>query len=439
MDLTRRDALKLAGVGAALTAAPTFAWAKDGWPARNEALYPPGNRSPWPILQGPTDHRSASLVLLLPSRSDIVITIADDRGRARPWRIVDRFDMPEIGLMTTEIQATDLAPGRDYVLAVVGAAGDYADRRLFRALDTSLSRPRFAVASCMNEGFKRHAVTMWEALARERCDFVVLLGDTCYADLGNPRHTAAGYAKRYTETRLTLAWFQFERLVPTFAVWDDHDFGRNNGDRTTSQASITGPLFRAFWGAAENSAWHRGLGVGSRLEAFGQRFYLLDDRSFRDPPGSPTGRQWGESQTEWLLREVGRDARPAWLMNGSQFIGGHRRDESVEGDHPADFRDLHAGLARLAAPVAFVSGDVHFSEIRAFDRQRLGYETFEFTSSSIHSFPKLGPIGRGNLVADRRHNFMVFDAENGGEWDMRCRAVLEDNAVAFDRSFAIRR
>ena len=150
----------------------------------------------------------------------------DDAGNEQPWRIAERYDMPELALSTIEIVAGGLTPGRDYTLRLEGDG--YFDRRLFRALD--LTRPgfRFAAVSCMNDLFVHHAVTMWEALAREDCDFVIIHGDTCYADQRNPTKDAAGYARRYSETRRLLSWFKFERLVPTFAVWDDHDFGVND-------------------------------------------------------------------------------------------------------------------------------------------------------------------------------------------------------------------
>ncbi len=343
--------------------------------------------------------------------------------------------MPEIGLSTIEIVAGSLTPGRDYTLQLEGDG--YFDRRLFRALDLTRSRFRFAAVSCMNDLFVHHAVTMWEALAREDCDFVIIHGDTCYADQRNPSKDASGYARRYSETRRQLSWFKFERLVPTFAVWDDHDFGDNNGDRTSPLAAIMRPLFRAFWGSTDNSAWRKGHGVGSRLEALNQRFYLLDGRSFRDPPGTIDGQNWGGAQLPWLLDDVRLSSRPAWVINGTQFFGSNLLREAVESDHPADLRRLTEGLSRSSAPVAFISGDVHFSEIRRVDHQWLGYGSFEFTSSSMHSLPNPGRISQNNIVAERRHNFMVFDIDGGDLGNVRCRSILEGNRVAFDQSFSI--
>ena len=213
MGISRRDAMKLAGAGMALTAtAPTLSLGA----AADRTLYPAGGLLSWPILQGPTDDRSASFVILFPDDYAFDIRISDDMDRVLPWRIADRYVMADVALAATEIVAGGLAPGREYMLELLDTEGNAFDRRRFGALDLANSRSRFAVASCMFDAYARHSVTMWEALAREQCDFVVLLGDTCYADKGNPNHEETGYHRRYSEIRLTLSWFRMERLVPTF-------------------------------------------------------------------------------------------------------------------------------------------------------------------------------------------------------------------------------
>lgn len=439
MAISRRDALLLAG-GAALSAtlAPGIAEAATGWRGRDQSLYPAG-LSPWPVLQGPTDHQSATIILLLPTAAAFRPHVLDESGRDLPWRMVGRYDIPAIGLSTFEMMVSGLRPGRDYILYLLNENGGYFDRRLFRALDSGRNSFRYAAISCMNDLFRFDAVTMWEAVARENCDFVLIHGDTCYADQRQRAGSPFPQAERYAETRLALSWFRMERLVPTMAVWDDHDFGSNNGNRTFPLAGQMLELFRGFWGTAGNAAWQPGHGAGSRLEAFGQRFYLLDGRSFRDPEETPNGMHWGAAQLDWLSRDLQRSTRPAWIATGTQLFGTNLLRESVEADQPGDLDRLVSVVASQAAPAAFITGDVHFSEIRAVDPQLLGYATYEFTSSSIHSFPNPGLVHRDNIVAERRHNFMVFDVDQADGWQMRCRCILDHNVVSFDRSFSISR
>jgi len=440
MRITRRDALRFAGAGALLAVAPNLASALGAFRPGDESLYPQDNSAPWPVLQGPTDDRSATFILLLPVGYPFSILVNDGTGGRRPASVVATTPMPHLGLATYEVAVTGLAPGRDYTLFLLNSEGAYFDRRIFRALDVHRVRPfRFAAASCMNDLFERHSITMWEAMAREECDFVILHGDTCYADQRMLEEGPLGIARRYSETRMALSWFRMERLTPTFAVWDDHDFGTNNGDRTFEYAGFTRDLFRQFWGSRETATWHKGLGVGSRLEAFGQRFFMLDGRSFRDPPETPDGRHWEPEQLAWLSRHMGSDRRPAFIINGNQYFGVNPLRESVEADQPGDLRRIMADLASSPAPVALISGDVHFSEIRAIDRAWLGYDSYEFTASSIHSAPNPGFVRQGNIVSERWHNFMTFDVDFAGGWDIRSRSILEGNRVSFDESFAIAR
>ncbi|MCC6735452.1 MAG: hypothetical protein IT534_04920 [Bauldia sp.] len=436
MGVSRRDALKLAGAAAVGGLIGSDAAAAVG---RNAALYPGGVPGSWPIVQGATDRTSATFIVLAPLPASHALEVAAGGIVLPSPLLANRLDLPALDASVVEVRATGLAPGRDYTLTVRGDDGAVVDRRLFRTLDTGRPRGRFAVASCMDEGYRRKAITMWEALAHEVPDFVILLGDACYADRRNPARDEAGMARRYVDTRRGLAWFRMERLVPTLAVWDDHDLGGDNGDRTFVHLPFARRLFDAFWGTAPNAAWRRGLGVGSRFEGFGQRFYLMDDRSFRDPTGTAGGRQWGADQMDWLFEEIGRDTRPAWVMNGGQYFGSQALRESMEDDQPAEMADLLARLSRVAAPAAFVSGDVHFSAIAAIGPERLGYPTFEFTSSSIHSTVNPGPIGRGKLVAERRHNFMTFDVDATAAWDIRARCILEGGVESFARRVSIAR
>jgi hypothetical protein len=159
-------------------------------------------------------------------------------------------------------------------------------------------------------------------------------------------------------------------------------------------------------------------------------------------PGRPGGSHWGTEQREWVLADLARDERPAWLMNGTQFFADWLLPEVAAADQPDDVRALTAGIAAAPAPVVFVSGDTHYSEIERIGPSLIGYETREYTSSSIHSAPFYGPLRSfepDRLAATRRHNFLVFDADTSDGWRIACRAVLEDNVTAFAETALIGR
>ncbi|MBX3034531.1 MAG: alkaline phosphatase D family protein [Bdellovibrionaceae bacterium] len=412
------------------------------WAAASEQSAQAVDLSRWPIMQGPTDDESASFVLLIPHGVEFALQAQDSRGGLLPLETLESWLVPGTNTRTLEVAVTGLAVGEDYTLSLTDANGDVFDERRFRALDIHRPEARFAVMSCMYDRF--HSPGMWEALARENCDFVVFLGDTCYADQSNPQRDEAGYGARYAQTRQRLAWFRQPRLVPSYAVWDDHDFGGNNKNRHFPMKEFMRGMFRRFWGSRPNRAWGPAFGAGSVLQAFGQRFYLMDDRTYRDRPYLSSGRHWGENQTDWLLDDLSRSDRPAWLMNGSQYFGGYLRKESFEYCQKEDFAALLPRLARVQAPVAFVSGDVHFSELMRIEPALLGYPTYEFTSSSIHSmtFPfhqhRHGRNPR-RVASEWRYNFLVFDVNAEKGWDIDTRCVLSSNRTSFQKRLTISR
>ncbi len=71
--------------------------------------------------------------------------------------------------------------------------------------------------------------------------------------------------------------------------------------------------------------------MAETFRAFGQKFILMDDRSFRSVVSvNATNEQtlYGTDQEKWLFTELAADASPAWIMNGFQFFGGYHSFES---------------------------------------------------------------------------------------------------------------
>lgn len=105
-------------------------------------------------------------------------------------------------------------------------------------------------------------------------------------------------------------------------------------------------------------------------------------------------------------------------MNGSQFFPHVIWKESVAGDHREQLNGLVRNLRKTGRKVVFASGDVHYSEVSRLEPEILGYETFEITSSSIHStsfpgFPHLVPNSRRILGEGSRNYVMVKCSQDG--------------------------
>lgn len=444
MDLSRRKFLQIAGISLATSALP--AWAKNSSGLFTKRITPfSANPQAIPILQGPTDHESTTLILLHNKEQKPLFKISDNKGSQILFQSIQEWPLPGSKLMITQLILKNLSVNLEYTLDVMNTSGTVFDQRTFRTLNTAKNSCKFALISCMKDNNEDDVVEIWETLYRQNCDFVILDGDTCYSDNDNSEKTEASYARRYAESRSRIGWFKAPSLTPTFATWDDHDAGANNADKSLAIMPYMRQLFRKFWGDTELTNWKKAFGVGSVFTGFGQKFYLLDDRSFRDAPGAKNARQLGSEQSDWLISELNKEIKPSWLIDGSQFFGGYRKKDGYEYDHPEDFKNLLLNLKKSSSPVVFASGDVHYSEVMQIEERILGYQTYEFTSSSVHSttFPfndsRRGKNEPRRLNSEWRHNFMVLESDRTQGWNIKASVVKRDGSLSFSNAVTVKR
>lgn len=398
-----------------------------------------------PIMQGTTDHESTTIVILHAAGTKIAV-----RAKGAIVTLTDATRVINRTLSTYRI--TGLAPGLTYVLEVITDNGLVIDRREFGALNTANRQCRIAFVSCMNQFYPTlmwSKSQAWHNLAARAPDMVFITGDALYLDpllkVNFPNPTLLAYL--HIQAREQAELFRLKRLIPLITVWDDHDFGADNQDRTYVAANESQHLYEKFFAVENTSVRRRSFGVGSVLEVFGQRFFFMDDRRFRDPQTQARARYWGDEQTEWLFSSLAASKAPTWLINGNQFFGGYLGKESFEGNYNADFKTTMARLTKIDAPVAFVSGDVHFSEMMEIEPNQFGYTTYELTSSRMYSFPAapkteklMGNTRRLANCMTKDYNFMIADVDVSRGWNIDATCVSSVNgANLFTSSLSIDR
>ena len=367
-----------------------------------------------PICQHMTNETSAQFSVLTEGAFPYVYQCLDWQGRALPVEIWEHEKRKNYPWAVDKLIVRSLKSGGRYRLRVLSKeSGRALDERFFRnARIESRKNLRFALISCSHDFFHFQNRTMWNHVANDQPDMVFLLGDNCYADFAVDG-SEFDIWRRYCETRLALNHFRQSFLIPTLAVWDDHDYGRNNANKSYKNKLMAQRCFHMFFGSKDVEGFKNTIGVGSVFSGFGQNFYFMDSRFFRDAP-RVGGFIWGENQQEQLLENLRQNSNPSWIFNGGQFFGNYRGEESFQTDYFRNFTDFQRKLAALEAPVLFGSGDVHFSEIMKIEPKILGYKTFELTSSSIHSFNPPFSLLRKNprrLTGSWKQNFMVVKSE----------------------------
>lgn len=367
------------------------------------------------ILQGLTTETSAEFTVLARKGSPLRLTVITPQGETLPpekSELVTRETSPWV---IHKVRFAGLVNHPGNFQLVVEESTQVRDQRTFGLFSNQGDKLRFAVGSCMSDAYPDEQKVIWSELARQRPEWLFLIGDNVYVNTERPEVTqAAELWERYAEARQQHELYFMKHLIPTYAVWDDNDYGQNNGGKHYALKEETTAVFRAFFAQSFGAEYYTpGPGVAGRLDLRGMHFTFLDNRSFRDLPGD--GEHFGTEQEDWLFEDLKKSQLPTWIISGDQFFGGYHQFESFEGTHPRAFEKFLGRLKEIPTPFVFVSGDRHMSEIMQFPRALLGQLSFEFTTSPLHS--KLYP-GKSAEVAnpwrvvmhDSSMNFMVIDS-----------------------------
>ncbi len=383
------------------------------------------------IVQGPTSDTESNINILSPVLKKYIFVVKDEQGKTYEVEHYDTVHTSPLLWKVDKILVKGLTPGQKYSLEVVDEfrnSKTRVDQRNFTTLNTKQDHVRFAYASCMADDYRFNEVIdpMWEQMRKQNPDMIVLNGDLVYVD-------SFEYVERNKATELDI-WFRFidsfnrlplyrwHDLKPIFATWDDHDFGTNDSDRDFKEKLAARKIFLAFFGGKNLNKTYKlePESVYSSFAAFKQKMLFLDDRYFRQPNKNQKVAEkyghWGEKQHKWILENLNDSQTPVWIFNGNQIFSGNTLSykESMQDNHPENFKVFIEDMQKTKSPVIFASGDIHFSEIMQIPAERTGFETFEVTSSSMHSYTGEGwdnPLRlKGSFTNE--FNFMIIDSKN---------------------------
>ena len=253
---------------------------------------------------------------------------------------------------------------------------------------------RIGVGSCLDQ---RHPQPIWRAVLAARPQLFLMIGDNVYGDVKAPE--LAELKAAYHQQGRHPEFAKVRGALPFLAVWDDHDFGLNDGGRDFRYAGAAKALFHEFW----QTRPEREVGVHS-AEIFGPpgrrvQIILLDTRSFRsalkpktsafahwgryEPDPDPGKTVLGSEQWAWLESELGKPADIRLLASSIQVLAeGHGFERW--GNLPAE-RDRLLGLIdrSRARGLVLLSGDRHSGALYR-SKTPGGRLLVEMTTSSLN-------------------------------------------------------
>lgn len=381
------------------------------------------------MLQGPTTAHHTHLTILVPNQQEILYLIMLAGRRPEDAPVIHQVVRAAAGRSREfsawridHVPVTDLRLGQLYEVWVVGPDGQLWDRRSFRSLDLQKTDVRWIAVSGMDDGYRQEQEAAWEKIRARNPEVLFFVGDTVFTEkylgLEAKEATPSVLWTRYVETRNLLNVFRWSHLVPIFATWDDHDFGKDDGDLSYKFKGEAKEVFQTFFPTpAKDEAWEQGPGVSGRWLAFGSQFIFFDNRSFRtaNRENGNDSTHFGLEQTKWAFEQLEKAKTPTWLVSGDQFFGGYHSFESFEGNHPRDFATFMERLRRLKSPVLFLSGDRFLIEAMKISKKDVGQNTYEFTTSGVHARTfaqnlELNPNPRRAVGRAGPHNFLEVDS-----------------------------
>src|SRR5690606_38407938 len=174
-----------------------------------------------------------------------------------------------------------------------------------RSSPTQISNFSVAFASCTFPG-RVPVQPIWGQIAQFRPAALMLIGDNNYMPNAEGAYATTQDVIEYVMARYHRNLRNLPGLstlvatTPTYGIWDDHDFGPNNSDRTFRWKELSLATFRKYYPNA-SAGLPEVPGVFTSFRIADAEFFLLDDRYHRDPNTSPDPQTMlGEGQLQWL-------------------------------------------------------------------------------------------------------------------------------------------
>lgn len=252
-----------------------------------------------------------------------------------------------------------------------------------------------------------------DTLLEQQPQAILLLGDNVYNDVGwyqlqpQPQRIASAYQAlgEMAEYR-RLRDYTDSRQIPVHAVWDDHDYGENDGGADYAHRLASKTYFTDFFDIASTVTGPTEPGIyraeSLQIDGLTVQMLLLDTRSFRSPlhtapttaacPRINTGPNTapgatvlGEAQWQWLQQALQQPADLRLLISSIQLLPDEHCYEKWANFPRERQRLLDLLGSTRANGVIVLSGDRHLAEISVLNDSALPYPLWEITSSGLNS------------------------------------------------------
>jgi alkaline phosphatase D len=253
---------------------------------------------------------------------------------------------------------------------------------------------------------------LWDDIVAKNPSQWLWLGDNVYGSESDLNSFAVNYTKLLADT----GYRQLQKVAATDGIWDDGEFGKNNGGADYIYKDSTKNMLLDFLQVPDTDSRRKRGGVyfskTVQHKDLSVKMIFLDTRYFRDTliyqkdsiVPNPTGDMLGTAQWEWLANELKNNPTDfTIIVSGIQVLAtGHRFEKWS--NFPASKEKLFQLLGQYTPQkMCFISGDRHIGEISETSIKSLPYKLVDVTSSSLTNpwskpRPEANVYRKGQLV-----------------------------------------
>ena len=243
---------------------------------------------------------------------------------------------------------------------------------------------KIGLGSCLDQDYPQ---PIWQSIKEEDLNYFIFLGDNVYGD--SPSGSLRKMKSAYDKQKKVLPDFLDD--ISIFSIWDDHDFGINDGGADYRFKRQAQELYIDFWKIPKEDDRSNRDGIYfSKDKIFFDKkfkFIFLDTRFFRSKLKGkksnyieniePDATVLGDVQWMWLENQLKSDFDFLFIFSSIQIIAKDHRFEKWS-NFPNERAKLFELLEQFNDKTILFSGDRH----RAGIYRKNGI--IEVTSSSMN-------------------------------------------------------
>jgi alkaline phosphatase D len=286
---------------------------------------------------------------------------------------------------TATLVADSLEPGRTYTyqVEVDGEILDFDYPTTFKSQELWQHRTEppnwtMAMGSCTYINEKKYDrpgkpyggdYQIFESIFEQSPDMMLWLGDNTYLREVD-WDSKSGFQHRYKHSRDVDEMRPLLGSANNYAIWDDHDYGPNNADRSYIHKNWALETFKEFW--ANPSYGFKDEECATTMFTYNDAaFFMLDNRWFKSPNDRKTGDRvyLGKKQIQWLIDAlVTSKATFKFVAIGGQVLNTVDKYENYA-TYPEERKMLiDAIFDEGIRNVIFLTGDRHKTELSKLER-----------------------------------------------------------------------